>query len=141
MFINIPSLLKEKWNNFVRHLLAVLVPVLPVLLCTSLVITHGTVSEQNHEEDEVEVGHWAGKQSRQGPEESSEKLGDIMKMSRDPPPSRNKEQTLSLLSLTGVISGTNQIRSLAPYCTVPISISCKFPLPISIIVEKDADHS
>ena len=81
MFINIPSLLKEKWNNFVRHFLAVLVPVLPVLLCTPLVITHGTVSEQNHKEDEVEVGHWAGKQSRQGPEESSEKLRDIMKMS------------------------------------------------------------
>ena len=55
--------LKYKWKNFTRHFAAVEVPELAILLSTSFVITDGSVSEQQEEEDKVKVRGGAEKQS------------------------------------------------------------------------------
>ena len=62
-------------------------------------------------------------------------------MSRDPPPSRHEKKTLSLLPLTRVVRGPNNIWFPAPYRAIPVRVPYQFPLLVGVVVEENAEYS
>ena len=78
--------LPDPRDHFVGHQLAVLLPIRPVFCAASDVVTEGAVSEEQGEEEHVEVGQCVVEQAGGCPQESCCDLRDVMEVAREAPP-------------------------------------------------------
>ena len=61
---------------------------LSVLFKTSPIVPHGAMREKEKQKDKVEIRQGAVKESGYGPAKGGQKFGNVVKMSRNSPPSR-----------------------------------------------------
>ena len=99
------------------------------------------MSEENHQEREVKVRNWAQKEGGDTPEEGRRDFGDIVKVSRDSPPSGGEENALSLGPFTRVVGCPNKLRLASPYCAVAVRVPYQLSLAVGIVVEEDGEDT
>lgn len=85
-----------------------------VLVSTTLVITPGTVNEQNGEIDWVEKGQRAGEEGGHTPEERRQNLRDVVEMARQTPPAGGQQQGGAFLTIGSEVLGNDVIRLASP---------------------------
>lgn len=78
-------------NDAAAYKLAVLVPILSVLLLTSLVVPKLTVYEEHGKVSNVEVRNWGSKTTRQRPSPSHNPVTEVVGVSRTTPPARSEK--------------------------------------------------
>lgn len=122
-------------NDFVWNLLAILFPVRTIFFSAAIIITKGTVGQQDGEEDNVEVGsNNASIESWQTPKEGSKNFWHVMEVTRNSPPTVQKKQTFSY-GISGVVFSDNASGLLSPNDAFSLGLTEDVTLPISIIVD------
>lgn len=101
------SSLKDIGNKDVGDTFAVSVPILTILLSTTLHITRDTVSQDDNEEADVEVRQERAEASDQTPGEGHDQIGSVMRFAHNTPPTVSQQQvTVSSLDVARILNMT-----------------------------------
>ena len=102
--------LNKSRNNLVGNLVAILHPVVSILLAAPIVITKGTVDQQDGQIDDIKVRPdqtcvpgW------EAPAETGQNFRNIVKMPRNLPPSVQEKKRLLNIALGGSVFGDNLV--------------------------------
>ena len=135
------SSLNNSWDNLVADPVAVALPVISIFRRTPFFVAKGAISEQDGEKDDIEIREGVTEKGGHGPEEGSQKLGDVVKVPADPPPTGSKQQVRFRLATFGDVVGFDQYRALAPHFAVTARGSHLLPLSIRHVVDENAHHT
>lgn len=106
--------LEDVRKDLVRHLGAILFPVLSVLSAAASIITVDTVDEEDGHIDDVEVRHEVGHSTGEAEGERHHEVTDVVKVTRKTPPSREEEVGLTDGSIGLLELGRDVLSGLAP---------------------------
>lgn len=131
--------LHNAWNNLVWDLITIFLPVCSILLAATIVVTEGSVGEQDGEVDDIKVGSDKTSVPRgKTPAQAGQDFGNVVKVTRDLPPSIEQQKALLRLSIRGCVFRHNLVRGFTPDLAVALGLPKYVPLTVRIVVDEDA---
>mmetsp|Transcript_25099 Transcript_25099/g.53816 ORF Transcript_25099/g.53816 Transcript_25099/m.53816 type:complete len:471 (+) Transcript_25099:39-1451(+) len=135
------AFLQDVWDELVRDVLLVRVPVLAVLGGAPRVVSVRPVEEQDGQEDHVEVGHGVVEEGGHRPEEGAQNFRNVVEMSGDAPPAGDQQEGLLRLAVARLVLGLDELRGLAPDLGLALGGSEDLSLLIRSPVDVDHEHT
>jgi len=131
--------LENIWYHLIRHLAAVLVPVLAIFLAALGVVTKRAMDQQPAQLQWVDVREYVVEKSWKRPQESQCQFGHIVEMAGKAPVTGNQQKTGSCLTIRQLILSSDHLRRITPDQALSIRLADLEFLAVRSIVDHAAD--